>query len=94
MKKCLIWLGVVGEIMGNNFSARLNQFIESSAGDLSDEQRDAVRLIANVPVSILTGAPGTGKTATVKALLDVFEQAGYKVRLAAPTGGRLSGCEK
>ncbi|MEP7343534.1 MAG: AAA family ATPase, partial [Acidobacteriota bacterium] len=33
-----------------------------------------------------TGAPGTGKTAMVKALLDVFVQAGYRVRLAAPTG--------
>jgi exodeoxyribonuclease V alpha subunit len=66
--------------------ARLGKLIESSASNLSDEQRDAVRLIANAPVSILTGAPGTGKTATVKALLDVFEQARYKVRLAAPTG--------
>lgn len=66
--------------------ARLNQFLESSAGALSDEQRAAIRLIANAPVSILTGAPGTGKTAAVKALLDVFVQAGYRVRLAAPTG--------
>src|SRR5262249_4730950 len=33
-----------------------------------------------------TGAPGTGKTVAVKALLDVFVRAGYRVRLAAPTG--------
>jgi exodeoxyribonuclease V alpha subunit len=65
---------------------QLNQFLKHSAGELSDEQRNAIRLIANAPVSILTGAPGTGKTAAVKALLDVFVQAGYRVRLAAPTG--------
>ncbi|MGE0128931.1 MAG: ATP-dependent RecD-like DNA helicase [Blastocatellales bacterium] len=67
-------------------SAQLNQFVKVSANELSDEQRDAIRFIANTPVSILTGAPGSGKTATVKALLNMFVQAGYRVRLAAPTG--------
>jgi exodeoxyribonuclease V alpha subunit len=65
---------------------RLNKLLESSAAELSDEQRYAVRQIVNVPVSILTGAPGTGKTSTVRSLLAIFEQAGYGVRLAAPTG--------
>ncbi len=66
--------------------ARLGQLLESSTVGLSDEQRDAVRHIVNAPVSILTGAPGTGKTSTVRALLEIFELAGCKVRLAAPTG--------
>lgn len=67
-------------------SARLSQLVKASASDLSDEQWGAIRFVANAPVSILTGAPGTGKTATIKALLDIFVQAGYRVRLAAPTG--------
>src|SRR5262249_44204442 len=62
--------------------ARLDQLIESSIVGLSDEQCDAVRRIVNAPVSILTGAPGTGKTSTVKALIEIFEQSGCKVRLA------------
>lgn len=67
-------------------SARLSQLVKASASDLSDEQWGAIRFVANAPVSILTGAPGTGKTATIKALLDILVQAGYRVRLAAPTG--------
>src|SRR5262249_11177154 len=35
---------------------------------------------------ILTGAPGTGKTVTIKALSAIFERAGYQVYLTAPTG--------
>jgi len=65
---------------------RLSRLLETLTAGLSDEQLDAVRLIVNAPVSILTGAPGTGKTSTVKALLEIFEQSGCKVRLAAPTG--------
>lgn len=65
---------------------RLNEWLKPEDGKLSDEQRAAVRFIANSPVSILTGAPGTGKTSTVKSLISVFEKAGYCVRLAAPTG--------
>jgi len=66
--------------------ARLSQLLESSTVGLSDEQREAVRHIVNASVSILTGAPGTGKTSTVKALLEMFEQVGCKVRLTAPAG--------
>jgi exodeoxyribonuclease V alpha subunit len=65
---------------------RFNQYLEYSASHLSDEQCDAVQLMINSPVSVLTGAPGSGKTATVKVLLGVFEKFGYLVRLAAPTG--------
>ncbi|MGE0133456.1 MAG: ATP-dependent RecD-like DNA helicase [Blastocatellales bacterium] len=67
-------------------SHQLKEWLQLEDGKLSDEQRDAVRFIANSPVSILTGAPGTGKTSTVKALISVFEKAGCYVRLAAPTG--------
>lgn len=67
-------------------SHRLKEWLQMEDGKLSGEQRDAVRFIANAPVSILTGAPGTGKTSTVKALISVFEKAGCYVRLAAPTG--------
>jgi exodeoxyribonuclease V alpha subunit len=79
-------LASIGRRVRANNSDRLTQFADAPTSDLSDEQHNAIRFIANAPVSILTGAPGTGKTATVKALLDVFVQAGYQVRLAAPTG--------
>lgn len=49
-------------------------------------QREAVRLACEKGLLILTGGPGTGKTTAVKAVLDVFEQHGLRVLLAAPTG--------
>ncbi len=53
---------------------------------LNDEQRDAVLNSVVRGVSIITGGPGTGKTFTVKALLEVHEYLGQAVRVIAPTG--------
>jgi len=53
---------------------------------LNDEQRAAIRILAASPIAILTGAPGTGKTMTIKALSAILERAGYQVHLTAPTG--------
>jgi exodeoxyribonuclease V alpha subunit len=53
---------------------------------LAERQRAAVRLAYRAKVSILTGGPGTGKTTTVRALLDVLDRRGVSYALAAPTG--------
>ncbi len=52
----------------------------------SDEQWQAVRLACSQRLSILTGGPGTGKTQTMRALVDVLRDAGRPVLLCAPTG--------
>ena len=61
-------------------------YVDTTGSKLNEEQYSAVRSLANSPISILTGAPGTGKTMTIKALSAIFERAGYQVHLAAPTG--------
>ena len=53
---------------------------------LSKEQWSALRTTLSSKVSIVTGGPGTGKTTLVRAILAVFEGAGKRVLLAAPTG--------
>ncbi len=53
---------------------------------LAERQREAVRRAYREKVSILTGGPGTGKTTTVRALLDVLDREGVVYALAAPTG--------
>jgi exodeoxyribonuclease V alpha subunit len=53
---------------------------------LAERQRDAVRQAYDAPVSLLTGGPGTGKTTTVRALLDVLDRERVSYALAAPTG--------
>ncbi|HKE18693.1 MAG TPA: exodeoxyribonuclease V subunit alpha [Kofleriaceae bacterium] len=56
---------------------------------LTDEQRGAVALAASRPLAIVSGGPGTGKTAICAALCRVLVRQGTAPRaiaLAAPTG--------
>ncbi|MCO4773099.1 MAG: ATP-dependent RecD-like DNA helicase [Deltaproteobacteria bacterium] len=53
---------------------------------LSDAQRAAVAASVERRVLVITGGPGTGKTTIVKAVLELWERLGLRVRLAAPTG--------
>lgn len=53
---------------------------------LSGEQQAAVQMALTHKVAILTGGPGTGKTTTLRTLLEVLESNGRQVALASPTG--------
>lgn len=56
---------------------------------LSDEQKLAVKTALSFPVTIITGGPGTGKTAVQKVLIETFERVykgAKKIFLMAPTG--------
>lgn len=60
---------------------------ETDAGiALSDNQKQAVRASLEHGVTVITGGPGTGKTTIINTMLDVFEQSGLEVAIAAPTG--------
>ncbi len=52
---------------------------------LAPAQRDAVRLVAEHPVVVVTGGPGVGKTTVVRAILALLGRS-LRVALAAPTG--------
>ena len=61
--------------------------IEKLTGVQLDElQRKAVIETQNNGVSVITGGPGTGKTTTINAIIQMFETDGLEVSLAAPTG--------
>ncbi len=49
-------------------------------------QREAIAGIADCGVEIITGGPGTGKTTIINCILEIFEAAGMKVLMGAPTG--------
>ena len=49
-------------------------------------QKKAIINSVNNGVMVLTGGPGTGKTTVIRAVIRVFEDLGYKIALAAPTG--------
>jgi exodeoxyribonuclease V alpha subunit len=49
-------------------------------------QRDAILAAARHKVVIITGGPGVGKTTVIRAILALFDKAGIRACLAAPTG--------
>jgi len=53
---------------------------------LAAAQREAIELCAERKVVIVTGGPGVGKTTIVRAILSLFDRAGLRAKLAAPTG--------
>jgi exodeoxyribonuclease V alpha subunit len=57
-----------------------------SSGDLSPAQRQAVSTSFEHGLFVLTGGPGTGKTTTVRALVDAHRRLSRRVLLCAPTG--------
>lgn len=54
--------------------------------ELSVSQRDAVLTCVNHPVAILTGQPGTGKTTTLRVILELIKSRQHSYALAAPSG--------
>nr|WP_297172995.1 ATP-dependent RecD-like DNA helicase [uncultured Agathobaculum sp.] len=64
----------------------LDALLDSAEFLYSDKQRQAITCAARNGLVILTGGPGTGKTTTVRGILQVFEALGLQTLLAAPTG--------
>ena len=64
----------------------LVQTIGGAGAGLDDVQRTAVSNAAEHGVSILTGGPGTGKSRTVSAIVELCRTARVGIALAAPTG--------
>ena len=69
-----------------NVEQALKKVEKNSSLDLSEKQREAVLSINDHNVNIITGGPGTGKTTIIKTIIELYEQRGKKVVLAAPTG--------
>ncbi len=59
---------------------------KNSTITLAPRQKEALREALTAGVIVVTGGPGTGKTTTIKALLELFRRFHLEVMLAAPTG--------
>lgn len=64
----------------------LKKIEKGSEIELSEKQREAIKAINQNNVIIITGGPGTGKTTIIKTIIELYEENGKKVVLAAPTG--------
>jgi exodeoxyribonuclease V alpha subunit len=69
-----------------NWDAAFFAAARSDGLDLAPQQRVAVQTALTKRLTVLTGGPGTGKTTTVRTILQLCRQAGHRVLLAAPTG--------
>lgn len=58
----------------------------SNGLQLAPQQLEAVHAAIQNKVTVLTGGPGTGKTTTLRALLDILERNRRSYVLASPTG--------
>ena len=73
-------------VESNRVGLWLDRFTEKRGIELSDEQRRAIHLATESRVMILTGGPGTGKTMSLRAMVDLFYAMQKTVALASPTG--------
>ena len=69
-----------------NVSELLDTLEQNSEITYAPRQRQAIEWAAKYGLVILTGGPGTGKTTTVRGMLDFYDAVGLDVVLAAPTG--------
>lgn len=68
------------------YASEIYAFEQSNNIKFDEKQQHAIEVAVNKGLLILTGGPGTGKTTTVKGILQLMKNKGLKVCLAAPTG--------
>ncbi|MET8680020.1 ATP-dependent RecD-like DNA helicase [Streptomyces sp. NPDC004647] len=68
------------------WAERLAELTTQETAGLTDEQHQAILTSLTRPLSVLTGGPGCGKTHALRTLVEIADEAGAIVALAAPTG--------
>ncbi|MBP5655466.1 MAG: AAA family ATPase [Clostridiales bacterium] len=66
--------------------ATMDEIAEGMGIVLDDSQRKAVYMSMYLPLCVITGGPGTGKTTIMGVLGSFFKERGIKAAFAAPTG--------
>ena len=69
-----------------NFEKKFNDEEKKSNITLSEKQKEAIKLVNDNNVCVITGGPGTGKTTIIKFIIEMYKQEEKKVVLCAPTG--------
>lgn len=69
-----------------NLDKLVNRAEANCTVEFAPTQRDAIMMAATSGILVLTGGPGTGKTTTVRGILELFDQMGLDTLLTAPTG--------
>ncbi len=84
--RMLLDLNVSYDLPDSVLETRLAALETRQEIELDELQQKAIFETARHGVFVLTGGPGTGKTTTIRTMLDFFEKEGLDILLAAPTG--------
>ncbi len=79
-------LNVVYEELPAHITQGIARIEKEEQVELDEWQTEAIRMAATHGLFLLTGGPGTGKTTTIRSIINYFVSEGYDVLLAAPTG--------
>ena len=77
---------LVSEVSEMRFHSLVSRLCDDNGIELASEQEAAIAMALRQKLSVLTGGPGTGKTATLRMLIDVLNETNHRFALAAPTG--------
>jgi hypothetical protein len=75
-----------GDQITHDFQAELSEQWQTEVV-LNEGQQAAVKLAMKLPVLVLTGGPGCGKTLTSQVVARAWLDQGQELAMAAPTGG-------
>ena len=74
------------QTINSDISFEISSFESKNNIKFADSQKDAILGAFENGIEIITGGPGTGKTTIIKCIIEIYENNGMKVLLAAPTG--------
>ena len=74
------------QTINSDIAFEISSFESKNNIKFADSQKDAIIGAFENGIEIITGGPGTGKTTIIKCIIEIYENNGMKVLLAAPTG--------
>lgn len=84
--RMLLDLNVTYEVDEQEITKQIRRMEGQERLLLDELQKNAVYQAVQNGVTIITGGPGTGKTTTINTIIQILDQAGLDILLAAPTG--------
>jgi exodeoxyribonuclease V alpha subunit len=74
------------QTINSDLNFEIGNFERVNDISLAVSQKEAIVGAFTDGIEIITGGPGTGKTTIIKCIIDIYQNQGLKVLLAAPTG--------